>query len=185
MGFTDINYPDDEMTCSYDTAKGTIKITATFEFQIYDFRTMALSIGYGNSFVWVDSNNNETSIDVNNLCSINELLGNYEYDINFGTTYESGFIDLLNVHSIYIHCPNPGHYNTVGVRGENSIIKKVTVSSSFGYLILDSVVAPHDKLDVSRQSLKTVHFSFKNVHGNVINLHDSHVSFSLIFQTHE
>ena len=186
MGFTDINYPDDEMTCSYDTAKGAIKITATFEFQILsDFRTMALTIGYGNSFVWVDSNNNETSIDVNNLCSINELLRNYEYDPNFGTTYESGFIDLLNVHSIYIHCPNPGHYNTVGVRGENSIIKKVTVSSSFGYLILDSVVAPHDKLDVSRQSLKTVHFSFKNVHGNVINLHDSHVSFSLIFQTHE
>ena len=183
--YTDINYPDDEMTCTYDSARGTIKITATFEFQILsDFQTMALTIGYGNSFVWVDSNNNETSIDVNNLCSINELLGNYEYDINFGTTYESGFIDLLNVHSIYIHCPNLGHYNTVGVRGESSIIKKVLVSSSFGYLILDSVVAPHDKLDVSRQSLKTMHFSSKNVHGNAINLHGSHVSLSLIFQTY-
>ena len=110
LRYTDINYPDDEMTCSYDTAKGTIKITATFEFQILsDFRTMALTLGYGNSFVWVDSNNNGTSIDVNNLCSINELLRNYGYDLNFGTTYESGFIDLLNVHSVYIHCPNLGH----------------------------------------------------------------------------
>ena len=94
-------YPDDEMTCTYDNARGTIKITATFNFQILsDFRAMALTLGYGNSFVWVDSDNNDTSIDVNNLCSINELLRNYEYDPNFGTTYESGFIDLLNVHNI-------------------------------------------------------------------------------------
>ena len=112
-------------------------------------------------------------------------MGNYEYDPNFGTTYESGFIGLLNVHSIYIHCPNLGHYNTVGVRGESSIFKKVPVPSSLGYLILDSVAAPHDKLDASRQSLKTMHFSLKNVHGNVINLHGSHVSLSLIFQTYE
>ena len=120
-----------------------IKITTTFEFKILsDFRTMALPLGCENSFVWVDNNNNETSIDVNNLCSINELLRNYEHDPNFGTTYESEFIDLLNVHSIYIHCPNLGHYNTVGVRGESSIIKQITVSSSFGYLILECCGTP-------------------------------------------
>ena len=78
-----------------------------------------------------------------------------------------------------------GHYNTIGVKGESSIIKKVPVSSSFGYQILDSVVAPHDKIDVSRQSLKTMHFTLKNVHGNVINLHGAHVSLSLTFQTLE
>ena len=110
-------YPDDEMTCTYDNARGTIKISATFNFQkLSDFRAMALSIEFANSFVWVDSDNIDTSIDINNLCSINELLRNYEYDPNFGTTYESGFIDLLNVHNIYIHCPNLGHYNIVGVR---------------------------------------------------------------------
>ena len=65
------------------------------------------------------------------------------------------------------------------------MIKQVSVSSSFGYLILDSVVAPHDKLYVSRQSLKTMHFSLNNVHSNVINLRGSHVSLSLIFQTYE
>ena len=66
-------------------------------------------------------------------------------------SYESGFIDLLNAHNIYLHCPNLGHFNSTGVRGENTIIKQITVSSSFGYLIIGSVVAPHDKLDVSRQ----------------------------------
>ena len=49
--YTDTNYPDDEMSCTYDSARGTIKITATFEFQILsDFRTMALTLEHGNSF---------------------------------------------------------------------------------------------------------------------------------------
>ena len=184
--YTDMNCPDDEMTCTYDSARGTIKITATFEFQILsDFQTVALTMGYGNSFVWVGNHNNDTSIDISNPCSTNELLRHYSYDDNFGTTYESGFIDILNVHSICTHCTNLGHYSTIGVRGENPIIKKVPVSSSFGYLISDSVVAPHDKIDVSKQIKKTMHFSLKNVHGNVINPHGSHASLSLIFQTYE
>ena len=76
-------------------------------------------------------------------------------------TCESGFIDLLNVHNVYLHCPNLGHFNSIGVRGENTIIKKVPVSSSFGYLIIDSVVAPHGRIDVSRQSIKTIQFSLR------------------------
>ena len=68
---------------------------------------------------------------------------------------------------------------------QNAIIKKVPVSSSFGYLIMDSVVAPHDKIDVSRQLSKTVELSFRNVHGDIIDLHGAHVSLSLVFQTLE
>ena len=97
--------------------------------------------------------------------------------------FETGFIDLLIVHNIYIHSANSGHYNSIGVRGESTIIKKVHVSSSFGYLIMDSVVAPHDKIDVSRQLIKTLNFALKNVHGNVIGLHSANVSFSMIFVT--
>ena len=48
-----------------------------------------------------------------------------------------------------MHCPNLGHFSSIGVRGESSIIKKIPVSSGFGYLIIDSVVAPHDKMDES------------------------------------
>ena len=47
---------------------------------------------------------------------------------------------------------------------------------------MDSVVAPHDKIDVSRQLSKTLR-SLKHVHGNVIDLHGAHVSFSMIFVT--
>ena len=99
-------------------------------------------------------------------------------------SYESGFIDLFNAHNIYFHCPNLGHFNSIGVRGESTFfLKKTPVSSSFGYLIIDSVVAPHDKMDVSRQLIETVQFSFKDVYGNIINLHGAHCSFSLIFVT--
>ena len=100
-------------------------------------------------------------------------------------TYESGFLDLLNIHNIYMHCPNLGHFNSIGVRGENTIIKKVPVSSSFGYLIIDSVVSPHDEIDVSRQTVKTIHFILKDVSGDVINLHGANCSFSLILVTTE
>ena len=90
---------------------------------------------------------------------------------------------MLNVHNIYIHSCNLGHYSSIGVRGENTIIKQVPVSSSFGYLNMDSVVALHDKIDVSRQLTKTMELSFRNVHGSVIDLHGAHVSFSMIFVT--
>ena len=175
-------------TCVYNTARGTITITANRSFRIYtDEQVVQLtnSIGVDPSFPgWVDHNDLPTTVDVNNLMSMNEILRNSESK-SAEETYESGFIDLLNVHNIYMHCPNIGHYNCIGVRGENSIIKKIPVSSSFGYLIIDSVVAPHDKIDVSRQSIKTMHFTLKNVHGNIINLHNAHISFSLIFQTIE
>ena len=90
---------------------------------------------------------------------------------------------MLNVHNICIHSCTLGHYRSIGVRGENTIIKTVLVSSGFGYLIMDSVVAPHDKIDVSRQLIKTVELSFRNVHGNIIDLHGAHVSFSMVYVT--
>ena len=45
-----------------------------------------------------------------------------------------------------LHRPKLGHFNSIGVRGESTLIKTIPVSSGFGYLIIDSVVALHDKL---------------------------------------
>ena len=109
--------------------------------------------------------------------------GTYSTQTSPDTSFETGFIDLLNVHNIYIHSCNLGHYSSIGVRGENTIIKQVTVSSCFGYLIMDSAVAPHDEIDVSRHLIKTMEFSFRNVHGNIIGLRGARVSFSMIFVT--
>ena len=101
---------------------------------------------------WKDRQGNAYPLDLNNLKSINALRNNdMSYYHTFYRSFESGFLDLLNVHSIYLHCPHIGGYTSIGVRGGNTIIKEIPVSSSFDYLILDSAVAPHDKIDVSRQ----------------------------------
>ena len=134
---------------------------------------------------WRDVDNNPVNVEANNLMSLNEVIRNNELQPNGNLEFETGFLDLITTHNVYLHCPNLGHYNCIGVRGETSIVKEIPVSSSFGYLILDSVVAPHDKIDVSRQTLKTMHFTLKNVHGNTINLHGAHCSLSLVLQTME
>ena len=97
------------------------------------------------------------------------------------TTYESGFLDLFSIPNSYTHCTNLVHFNSIGVRGECTIIKEVPVSTSFGYLIIDSAVSLHDKMDVSRQAVNTTHITLNDVSGNVINLHGANCSFSLVF----
>jgi 6-phosphofructokinase len=69
----------------------------------------------------------------------------------------------------------------MGARGEMNIIKKIPVSSDFGYLIIDSFTSTHDWLDASSLTLNSLEFVLKDVKGNVIPLHGSHVSFSIVF----
>ena len=124
-----------------------------------DFGIMIWMSSTDSDYPWQNRQGFITSVDNNSLQSINGVLRNsnsitVNLETEYYRSYESGFLDLLNVHNVYLHCPNLGHFNSIGVRGENTIIKKVTVSSSFGYLIIDSAVAPHDKIDVSRQLVK-------------------------------
>ena len=180
----------------YHSARGTITIEAKPEamdehnkFYIpSDFGIMTWMSSTDSDYPWQNRLGLITSVDNNNIQYINGVLRNsnsitVNLETEYYRSYESGFIDLLNVHNVYLHCPNLGHFNSIGVRGENTIIKKVPVSSSFGYLIIDSVVAPHDKIDVSRQLIKTIQFSLRDVYGSVINLHGAAISFSLVFVT--
>ena len=106
------------------------------------------------SVLWTDVNGNQVlRPNYNNLQSVNDVL-RHTILLDMATSYESEFIDSMTTHNIYLHSPNLGHFNSLGVRGENTIIKNIPVSSNFGYMILDSVVAPHDKIDCSKQLLK-------------------------------
>ena len=174
--FTEIGF-----SCDYNNNVGTIELIISSDSQLRILTDGAVVSLQGNNW-YGDGGHHVYSPDINNLRSINEVFKNLVQSPS-GIFSESGFIDLLNVHSIYIHSPNLGNYNSIGVRGESTIIKPVPVSSGFGYLILDSVVAPHDEIDVSRQLIKTAEFSFRNVHGNVIDLHGANVSFSLVCQS--
>ena len=178
----------------YNIATGTIKIEETTEGSCNDFAVPS-DFGITDRFYnhpeysWRENiDNNYVYPDDNNLQSINNVLRNTEltHHVNLSFTYsiyESGFLDLFNIHNVYMHCPSLGHFNSIGVRGENTIIKKASVSSSFGYLIIDGVVSPHDKMCVGRQTVKTIHITLKDVSGNVVNLHGANCSFSLVFVT--
>ena len=48
-------------------------------------------------------------------------------------------------------------------------------------MIFSNVTSGNDYLDCSRQTLKTLQFQLQDVSGNVIQLHGSHVSFSIVF----
>ena len=180
----------------YNPASGTVNIEEKYE-GIHanngspvpsDFGIMNWMGNTDLDYPWRNIDGISKAIDINNPQSINGALRNTQMIhlhqlSDYYKSYESGFIDLLSVHNIYLHCPNLGHFNSTGVRGESTIIKNILVSSSFGYLIIDSIVAPHDKMDVSRQLIKTITFSLKYVYGNIINLHGAHCTFSLIFVT--
>ena len=183
----------------YHPARGTITIEATSEgmgshniFYIpSDFGMMICMSSTDSGYPWKNSDGHIQTVEINNLKPINGVFKKHRYDYDlfrirkntYSRSYESGLIDLFNVHNVHLHCPNLWHFNSIGVRGENTIIKQIPVSSSFGYLIIDSVVAPHDKNHVSRQLIKTIQFSLRDVYGTVINLHGAVISFSLVFAT--
>ena len=194
----------------YNPARGTVnieeqseRIHATNAFLVpSDFGIMDWMSNTDSDYPWRNIDDTIKAVGINKLQSVNGVLRNTQmihlHHMNYQMihlhhtslsdyykSYETGFLDLLSVHNIYLHCPNLGHFNSIGVRGESTIIKEIPVSPSFGYLVIDSVVAPHYKMNVSRQLIKTIQFSLKHVYGNIINLHGASCSFSLVFVTIE
>jgi len=175
-------FPAFGFTVAYSTGKGTITINSTTD-KPFKFLTDRELRALPSSTPITDNNGASIPFNPDDLQSANSIIRNNNTSA-LSTSFTTQFLDLLNTHSIFIHSPNIGSFETLGVRGESTIIKKVPVTSSYGYLIVDSVVANHDKIDVSRQMFKQMEFSLKNVHGNTIDLHGSSVSFSLIFETY-
>ena len=119
------------------------------------------------------------SYDSSNLMSANEVLGVLTPQI--GVTVKTSLVDLRRYHNVYLSSPTLSSYSTLGPRGENNIIKKVPVTSDYGSMIFDSVVASHDWVNVSKRLLKTLEFRLSDAYGRTIDFHGIPVSFSLIF----
>ena len=144
----------------------------------------------------LDNNTNWKWSGAPNSC--NNLIGNtgnltnmYLGQIDGGTTgvtsevpFVGGMMNMDVFRNIYLSSPNLGTYTTLGSRGESNILKKIPVTSSYGYLIVDSNTSNHDFLDCSDQTLSTIEFNLKDVLGNFIPLHGSNVSFSIVFAAH-
>ena len=176
-------FPTFGFTVTYASSKGNLTITST-ENQLFRFLSDRELRSLPSITQFTNNSGVVLQMNQSDLQSANSVL-RHNNTSALSVSFTTQFIDLLNTHSIFIHSSNIGSFETLGVRGESTIIKKVPVTSSFGYLIVDSVVAQHDKIDVSRQMFKQLEFSLKNVHGNTLELHGSSVSFSLIFETYD
>jgi hypothetical protein len=123
------------------------------------------------------------TIDTSNPQDMNEILGNLEGNSPMYYTqspYVSNALNLQTIRNMYIHS-SLGNYNTLGPRGETTIIKKVPVSADKGDMIFDQVLTGNDFGDCSKQKLRTIGFELKDSRGNYINLHGSNLSFSIVF----
>ena len=82
---------------------------------------------------------------------------------------------------MYISSATLSTFKTLGPRGECNIIKKVFVTTEYGFTIIDNIVVSHDWIDVSQQLLKTLEFRLSDAYGRTIDFHEIPVSFCLIF----
>ena len=111
--------------------------------------------------------------------SANDVLANRT--VNSGYSFVSGMLSLNGFRAVYISSSTLSNYNTVGAKGENNIIKKIPVSSDFGYQIIDQMVSDHDFLSVERMTLSTIDFQIRDTKGNIVPLRGSPVSLTIKF----
>ena len=126
--------------------------------------------------------------NASNPMAITDLINHIDGRASFFTQtipFTSGYVNLQPIRNIYMSITNLGTFKTIGPMGESTIIKKVPVTAGDNEMIFAGVTSAGDYLDCSKQTLKTIHFELKDVHGNVINLHGSHVSFSIVFDKYK
>ena len=111
----------------YNTATGTIKIEeksegihASNSFDVpSDFGITYWGIDTDSDYPWRDTDETIVDPDINNPQSINGILRNTEFNpvrpSFMNRTYVSNFLDLFNIHNIYMHCPNLGNFDSIGV----------------------------------------------------------------------
>ena len=69
----------------------------------------------------------------------------------------------------------------MSINGEWGILKKIPVSAGYNEIVYDQTVLCMDYLDCSNQTLSRIDFKIKDHNGYIVNLHENHVSFSIIF----
>ena len=132
------------------------------------------------------------SINKTNPQSANNLLRNLESDTIITTvenypytnSWTSNFIDIVNHHSVYVHS-SLSSFNTLGCRGESSIIAKVPSSASWGSTIFHNVSSGADFVDVGKRNISHISFAIKDAAGNTIDLKGASWSLSLVFAIEE
>ena len=123
-------------------------------------------------------------VDVNNLQSINRVLGNTTPATDAYTNvapYTTNFVDLVPIKNVYLHCNEISNFNQLTVAGNSSIIKKINVTVPYLGVINDNELSSVDYIDVSGKMLRRLNFRLSDNFNQTINLNGVEVSFTLTF----
>ena len=154
----------------------------------YDLNTNKITISSSsvNSFQILTDYDSLHKLGIETANSCNDIITNRTTKLNTPSSpWVSGMLNLQGFRSLYISSSTLSNYDVLGPQGENSIIKKVITNADFGYLIVDQVVSDHDYLGCARMTLNTIDFQIRDVRGNFVPLHDSPVSFTIVFTVGE
>ena len=169
-------------TCAYNPYNQTISIligiNTTFKLLTEDDIKSKLNNTWTSlSNTPADYNANDAMDFNTDMLKLNE--GNSPlYDSN--NPYVSSFINLQPIRNLYLSSLGLGNYNTVDLKGNRSIIKKIPVTAPWNSMIFDNVVYD-DYLSCERQTLKTMNFRLTDCHGHTVPLNGCYISFSIIF----
>ena len=103
------------------------------------------------------------------------------FEMSTSEVYQTGIINLMRYRNLYLTCPSLSNFSTLSPNGSSNVIKKIPVSAGYGEIIYNNTFSIHDYIDVSRLMIKVLEFQVCDSYGNVINLRNMPVSFSLVF----
>lgn len=175
-------YSRDKFYCSYDINTNQLKIGQNDRSLWYQILTdFDISTRLNGVFNPSQAYNPQTPK------SINQVIGNYgatQNGVYYADTnpFVSSFLILNGPPNLYLSSPNLGTFNSLAANS-NTIIKKIPVTSDFGYMIIDRVQGNHDYMYCSKQTIRTLEFNLRDASGNLIPLHGCNISFSIVFST--
>jgi len=103
-----------------------------------------------------------------------------------GTSHTSGFVDLRRAHSIFVHSPSFGNYNTVGPGGVRTALCKIPVEVGYGGLVRWSTGgSSFDYIECGVRSIHLLRLELKDADGNLLDLAGTAFSMTLLFSDGE
>ena len=169
-------------SATYDTLTNKIIISSNYSEVVFIPLTDADVPPVAGSF--------SNSVDVSSLKSINEVLG-FTTTVSDAFTssapWTTGFINVLTYPDVYISCPELSNNNFHSPSAfSNAVIKKIPVNAPFAGIISDSYgITEYDYINVSKRNVKRLTFRITDGAGNVIDLNNVHITFSLLFHNRD
>ena len=166
---------DNSFTCLYDPQTMNVSVSlSNLDVQFFtdsELMTLGFLASWGG-----------TTFNQKNLKSANELLTNVTPNVIGNTASPAKYyLNLTPVRNIYMRSPNLSSFNTIGCNGESSIIKKIPINAGSGEMITSFITSGTDFIPCNNLTLRTIEIQLQDVNGNIINLHNNDMSFSILF----